>query len=376
MAFVKQLPILVAGGGIAGVAAALAAAVSGREALVFERAGAFEEVGAGLQIGPNAVKALQRIGAWSEVAAIATAPPAIILRDAMSGRTVRRVQLAGAFEAMFGAPYRVAHRAHLHGALLAAAAEHPSITIRGGSAVQDISEDVDGVSLTLQDGTSHAGDVLIAADGMRSGIRQKLWPGSASVFAGQIIYRALTDMPAALADGDCVNLWMGRGFHCVHYPVGKEYRLNIVLVAHDGQLTDEIIEQCCASLQDILAGAGKWLPWEARHVPSLPSWVKGRVALLGDSAHGTVPYFAQGSAMALEDAALLADLLRDAGTLPVNFAHLNKRMPRVAAVHQASVRQGQIYSAKGPMAAARNLVLRMMPDQQFLSRLAWIYKNG
>ncbi len=211
---------------------------------------------------------------------------------------------------------------------------------------------------------------------MRSGIRQKLWPGSASVFAGQIIYRTLTDMPATLADGECVHLWMGRGFHCVHYPVGKEHRLNIVLVAHDGQLTDEIVDQCCPALQDLLVGASHWLPWEARHVPVLPSWVKGRVALLGDSAHGTVPYLAQGSAMALEDAALLADLLRDAGTLPVNFAHLNRRMPRVAAVHQASVRQGQIYSAKGPMASARNLVLRMMPDQQFLSRLAWIYKNG
>jgi salicylate hydroxylase len=277
---------------------------------------------------------------------------------------------------MFGAPYRVAHRAHLHGALLAAAARHPSITIRGGSAVEDIREEVDGVSLTLHNGEAFSGDVLVAADGMRSGIRQKIWPGSASVFAGQIIYRTLFDMPSALSDGDCVNLWMGRGFHCVHYPVGKEQRLNIVLVAHDGQLTDEIMDQCCPALQDLLAQAKSWLPWEARHVPALPSWVKGRVVLLGDSAHGTVPYFAQGSAMALEDAALLADLLRDAGTLPVNFAHLNKRMPRVAAVHQASVRQGKIYSAKGPMASARNLVLRMMPDQQFLSQLAWIYKNA
>lgn len=372
----KQHPILVAGGGIAGVAAALAAAVSGRDALVFERAAAFEEVGAGLQLGPNAVKALQRIGAWDEVSAIATAPPAIILRDAVSGRTVRHVHLAGAFESLFGAPYRVAHRAHLHGALLAAAAKHPSITIRGGCAVEDIQQNVDGVSLTLQNGETHAGDVLIAADGMRSGIRQKVWPGSASIFAGQIIYRTLIDMPSALEDGNCVNLWMGSGFHCVHYPVGREARLNIVLTAHEGQLTDDIIDQCCPQLQDLLAMPKSWLPWEARHVPALESWVKGRVALLGDAAHGTVPYFAQGSAMALEDAALLADLLRDAGTLPVNFAHLNKRMPRVAAVHQASVRQGKIYSAKGPVAAARNLVLRMMPDRQFLSQLAWLYKNA
>ena len=211
----------------------------------------------------------------------------------MSGSTVRRVQLAGAFETMFGAPYRVAHRADLHGALLAAAARHPSITIRGGSAVEDIREEVDGVSLTLHNGEAFSGDVLVAADGMSSGIRQKIWPGSAAVFAGQIMHRTLIDMPSALSDGDCVNLWMGRGFHCVHYPVGKERRLNIVLVAHDGQLTDETW-QCCPALQDLLAQAKSWLPWEANHVPALPSWDKGRVVLLGDSAHGTVPYFAQG----------------------------------------------------------------------------------
>jgi salicylate hydroxylase len=132
---VTQHPVLIAGGGIAGLAAALAAASAGREAHVFERAATFEEVGAGLQLGPNAVKALTRIGAWKDVSAIATTPPAIVMRDAMSGRPVRRIRLSGVFEEMFGAPYRVAHRADLHSALLAATRRHSGIEVSGGRSV-------------------------------------------------------------------------------------------------------------------------------------------------------------------------------------------------------------------------------------------------
>ncbi len=373
MATVNQQPILIAGGGIAGLAAALAAAAAGREARVFERASTFEEVGAGLQLGPNAVRALQRIGAWETVAAIASSPPAIVMRHAVSGKTVRRVQLAGIFEGMFGAPYRVAHRADLHGALLAATRAHSGVSISGGAAVETIADDGGRVRITLQSGEVAEGDLLIAADGMRSGLRQKMWPGSQSVFAGQIIHRALTDVATDIADPDCVNLWMGPGFHAVHYPVGKNRKLNIVLVAHRGQSAEEIIGECCPDLQRVLASATSWLPWEARHVPALATWVKGRVVLLGDAAHGTVPYFAQGSAMALEDAALLADVLHEAGAMPANFARMNERMARVTAVHRASVRQGKIYSLSGPAALARDLALRLLPEHKFLAQLRWLY---
>lgn len=373
---VKQLPILIAGGGIAGIAAALAAASAGREALVFERAAAFEEVGAGLQIGPNAAKALQRIGAWEQVAMIASAPPAIVIRDAMNGKTVRRIQLAGVFEQKFGAPYRVAHRADLHRALLAAAQYRPEVTVRGGNAAADVAESGGTITLTLQDGARFEGELLLAADGMRSGLRQKLWPGSASVFAGQIIYRALIQNPRNLADGDCVNLWMGPGFHVVHYPVSTRGMLNVVFVSHDGRRPEEIAEYCSQALGDLLAPIPTWLLWEARYVPPLSTWVKGRIALLGDAAHGTVPYFAQGSAMALEDAALFADILQEAGALPVNIARLNERMARVAAMHKASVRQGRIYGARGLTAVARNSALKWLPERRFLDQLAWIYRHG
>jgi 2-polyprenyl-6-methoxyphenol hydroxylase-like FAD-dependent oxidoreductase len=376
MAGVTQLPILIAGGGIAGIAAALAAAKAGRDARVFERASAFEEVGAGLQLGPNAVKALQRIGAWEHVSAIASAPPAIIMRDAMSGKLLRRIQLTGVFDEMYGAPYRVAHRADLHSALLAAAADCPSVQVMGGAAVASVQDMGSNVQITLQDGRSAEGDFLVAADGMRSGLRQKLWPGSQSVFAGQIIHRALAETVPDAPDRDCVNLWMGPGFHAVHYPVGKQQRLNIVLVAHRDQAVDDIASVCASGLSDILSSVPSWLPWEARHVPPLSSWVKGRVMLLGDAAHGTVPYFAQGSAMALEDAALLADILEEAGTLPANFARINERMPRVSAVHQASMRQGHIYSAGGLTALGRNMTIKFMSEERFLSRLAWLYTHG
>lgn len=371
----SERQIIVAGGGIGGLAAALACARAGRQSLVLERTQAFEEVGAGLQIGPNAVRALEALEAWQEVARIVSAPPDILMHDASTGALVRRIALGDTFVTRFGAPYRVAHRADLHASLLASALHSPLIRILNGQDIDTVTQNADSVMLTTTQGSQHNGDMLVAADGMNSRLRQNLWPNSAAVFAGQILHRALIDMPGDMPDADCVKLWMGPGYHVVHYPVGIPARLNIICVAHVGQSPREIAALACGQLHNLLQSVSNWLPWDAKHVPPLTHWHKGRIMLLGDAAHGTVPFFAQGAAMALEDAALLFKTL-NSGAGPSDVASaMSSRIPRVSAVHAASVRQGKIYSASGVVARARNVVLRAMPERAFLGQLAWLYQH-
>lgn len=370
---VIQHPIIIAGGGIGGLAAALACAKAGRQTIILERAAAFEEVGAGLQLGPNAVRALKILGAWDEVAAIATAPPAIVMRDARSGSVIRRVRLTEVFSNRYGAPYRVAHRADLHAALMACVRRQKKIDIHTGQEIVGLEQYADHVRLSTKQGTSHVGEILVAADGMNSGLRQKLWPESAAVLAGQVMHRALIDMPPGMVDVDCVNLWMGPGYHVVHYPVGSPARLNIICVAHVGQSPHDIAAVACAEVRSLLQTAPQWLPWDAKHVPLLSRWHRDRVLLLGDAAHGTVPFFAQGAAMALEDAAMLCAVLRNGLPLPHGLAEVSNRVARVKAVHKASVRQGKIYSASGLIAFGRNVALRVLPEDAFLGQLSWLY---
>lgn len=366
-------PIIIAGGGIGGLAAALACAEAGRKAVVLERAPAFEEVGAGLQIGPNAVHALEVLGAWPEVARIATAPPSILMQGARSETVLRRIGLDEAFASHFGAPYRVAHRADLHAALLACARRSPLLRILTGQEITGTIQVSRGISVTTAGGVSHTGELLVAADGMNSSLRQKLWPDSAAVPAGQILHRALIDLPKDLPEANSVQLWMGPGYHVVHYPVGAPARLNIICVAHAGQSPQDIAARAGDGLRGLLLNVPNWLPWEAKFVPPLAEWHRDGVMLLGDAAHGTVPFFAQGAAMALEDAALLCQTLKRGAARDEILACITSRIPRVRAVHAASIKQGKIYSASGLVAAGRNVALRLMPEGQFFSRLDWLY---
>ena len=368
-----QVPILIAGGGIAGLAAALACAQTGREVVVLERAPAFQEVGAGLQLGPNAVRALKALGAWDDVAKIASTPSAIVMRDAHDGKLLRRIGLGASFSERFGEPYRVAHRADLHGALLACAIRKAGVRVLAGYEISKVNENDHDISVGTANGGAFVGEILIAGDGVNSNLRQKLWPGSAAISTGQTLHRALLDVPPGLNNCEAVNLWMGPGYHVVHYVVGPRRRLNVVCVTQAGQSPRTLANTACAELSTLLDLVPQWLPWDALHVPALPHWNRGRIMLIGDAAHGTVPFFAQGAAMAMEDAALLKVLLASGEALPDALDGMNRRRARVMAVHEASLRQGAIYGARGVMAAARNTMLRLMPERLFLRQLSWLY---
>ena len=369
-------PIVISGGGIAGLAAALA--LGRHDVLILEQAASFSDVGAGLQLGPNAVRALQKLGAWDAVEPVTSSPPAIHIYDAPTGKLLKTLKLGQAFAARFGAPYRVAHRADLHGALLGVVRSRPNVVIKPGCALKavtvhstDIAVEAGGESFSVQN--------LIAADGVHSAVRQQLFSGAAPLNSGHVIHRALVPLPPSSGWAlDCVNLWLHPGGHVVHYPVGANPKLNIVAVTGELKTAEAHFANAAPALKDIINAAGaSFSPWSGLSAPRLRSWTKGGVLLIGDAAHATLPYLAQGAAMALEDAACLASVLPGTNSLKHAFAETAaRRMQRAARLQSESLSAGRNYHLHGPMRIARNAALRAMPAGLLLSRLAWIYEGG
>jgi len=357
----KNFSIL--GGGIAGLSCALGVAPSTGQVRVFERARVFDHVGAGLQLGPNAARALQMLGAWDAVLPITYAPPEIHIRSGKTGKTLSRIKLGKTFEKKFGAPYRVAHRADLHSALLKVVGANPKISLamEAEVAANDLAEQ---------------GPVL-AADGIWSATRQALYPQSKVTVLKDKIFRSLNPMPEAVGKValDCVNLWLFPGGHVVHYPVGRPQKLNLVAVTQ-GQYPTEHFRTAACDLQLLLTEVDDWREWPAAHVEGLEAWSKQGILLVGDAAHGTVPYLAQGAAMALEDAACLHEVLPRAANVAEAFeAFSEARVARCQKLGAESLKAGNIYHMAGPMASARDIGLSVMPGSRVLGRQAWIYTH-
>ena len=312
-------PFLIAGGGIAGLAAALGLARGGRDIRLFEQAAAFEEVGAGLQMSPNGVRALQELGAWDAVEPACVIPTEIHVRDGLSGRLLQRIRLGKGFETSFGAPYRVCHRADLLEGLVQTARGRTGIVLETGRRVQSVESMVDGTALRL-DGETVKGAAVICADGIRSGLRKVVCGDVAPVDRGHVIFRSLiplADVPSAI-ETDCVSLWLYPGGHAVHYAVSGWRSFNIVVAldsdgiaasgwsdAADGSTVRQAFLDADDVLQDLLTRPAAWMRWRGADLPGLSLWNKDNIVLTGDAAHATLPYLAQGAVMALEDAVVL-----------------------------------------------------------------------
>ena len=368
-----SLPVLIAGGGIAGLAGALGLARIGREACILEQAAAFETVGAGLQIGPNAVKALHYLGAWERVTPASFSPPAISIRDGHSGRLLLRIPLGSAFERRFGAPYRVIHRADLLAGLVAAAEAQSAIALMTAAPVKAFADRDDHLEVETNRSTLQ-GEALLGADGIRSAIRAGLLADGPPVRHTENLYRALTPLDVSAADPlTHVTLWLCRGGHVVHYPVrgGKAWPGDGWSVPGTSDELLALFPDTHRELREILALPQAWQKWAAASRAAARTWTQGRVALIGDAAHATLPYLAQGAAMALE---VLARKIETSDTLADAFrAYQTLRMPRTRRIVGESLRLGSIYHARGPVRLARNVVLRMTRPEDFLTRLAWIY---
>lgn len=380
-------PILIAGGGIGGLALALALAKRNRPSVVLERAHEFVPLGAGIQIGPNGMRVLQALGVTEALRPLAGVPEAIVVHAGSSGRVLTRLPLGSWIANRHGAPYWVAHRGDLQRVLLDAASVDPRIATRTGFDVAAVSETATGVTTTDPTGATAIGRALIGADGLWSTVRQSLPGMPAPAFAGATATRCV--IPAALAGRlaiPAVGLWLNPQAHVVHYPVRGGSEIAVVVIAREawqGRAWDAEADAAAllahlapfhSSLMDVLGGVTSWRKWALYTLPPLPMWTRGCIALLGDAAHPMLPYLAQGGALAVEDAVVLADCLcasdDTSGSLK-SYASL--RSQRARRVQAASIRQGRIYRLAPPLSHARDAVFRMAPAALLMTRLDWLY---
>ncbi len=381
--------IIIAGGGIAGIAAAIAAAKAGCKAVVLERAAAFEEVGAGIQMGPNGRRALEALGVWEALERHAVMPGAINIRRAADGALLGQVPLDKRFRERFGSSYQVVHRADLLNALLETARATPGIELQNGRRVSFYKVSDGTISALTEDGLEEAGDALIGADGIRSSIREQLLGDGPPVLAGHVLYRALADIeevPEAV-DTSCVTLWLHRGGHVVHYPVSAGKKFNIVAAVNEdwrsdkwstpsrGEILTEVFSGVDSRLKAVLDIPRKWLRWAGADRKPAPLWGKGRMTLIGDAAHPTLPYLASGAVMALEDAVVLGQRLTANRDDPAAAfrSYETIRQPRTARIVESSHKLAGVYHAGPPLSFFRDQFIRFSSGRRGLERMAWLY---
>lgn len=387
-----QEQILIAGGGIGGLAAALAAGLAGAEVRLFERAPVFTEVGAGVQLGPNVVRCLQAWGLQKALLAAAAFPQALVSRNAMTGEPLARLALGADAVQRYGAAYATIHRSDLHQLLLAATRLQAGVHLNLGCAVDTHEDDGNVVTITTAQGKKIEGDALIGADGVWSRTRQHLLHDGPPHTTGHLAYRALVrqaDLPAALRSQQ-VTAWLGPRLHVVQYPVRGGDALNVVAFVHgtapealhgwdhSTNATDLLaaLAGTHAELQDLLRVVPHWRLWVMNGRPPVASadaMAQGHVALLGDAAHPMSPYLAQGAGMAIEDAAELARALgMDAIEIPLRLRrYALNRWQRCARVQARAARNGQIFHAQGLVRWGRDLSMRLLGER--LLDVPWLY---
>jgi salicylate hydroxylase len=390
--------ILIAGAGIGGLTAALALARQGFRVMVFDQAEKLEEAGAGIQLAPNATRILTGLGLAGRVEASIVRPAAIRLRSGASGREIALIPLDDAALESYGAPYWVIHRADLQKALTAAAADEPRISLTLGAPLDDFTIGKTAVRATVRrrcSGSATAdydGAMLIGADGLWSRLRALLGDAAAPRFAGRGAFRAI--VPAAqLPASDrapVINVWLGPGGHVVHYPVRAGAAVNVVAVCggrwqsaawSTGAGRDEVLERFPApawapAVRNLLTAPERWQKWALYDRTPLQSWGTGPVTLLGDAAHPMLPFLAQGAAMAIEDAAVLARELSDSpgDHIAALRRYETARRPRTAHVQRAARHNDFHYHLRQPAAVVRNVALRMLGGRRLLAQYDWIYR--
>jgi salicylate hydroxylase len=388
--------VIVAGGGIGGLACALALARAGVRPVLLEQTEAFGEVGAGLQLGPNAVRVLAEWGLMDALQACAAFPEALRVRDAHRANQLGHLRLGAMALARHGQHYATLHRADLHGLLLAAVQRRPEVQLRLGARLRSFEPSASGVRVVLDSGETLAGDALLGCDGLWSRVRAGLLGEQPVRASGHLAYRGMVravDLPVPLR-GNLITAWLGPRLHVVHYPVKQGDWINLVAVVHgtlapgddpqgwthEAHATDlrRALGPACGELMAMVAAVPEWSLWplnDRAPMRGAHEHAQGRVALLGDAAHPMRPYLAQGAAMAIEDAWALGRLwqARQKGTdwpaLLADFALA--RWQRNARVQQHAQRNGVVFHASGFLRWGRDTAMSMLGER--LLDNTWLY---
>jgi 2-polyprenyl-6-methoxyphenol hydroxylase-like FAD-dependent oxidoreductase len=370
------LPLLIAGGGIGGLAAALAVARTGRAVHVLEREARFGEIGAGLQLAPNASHALARLGVLDAIAPHAVFPRRLVWRDARTAAQVTALDLGDAFRAHYGHPYVVMHRGDLLDVLLAACRADSHIVLEASRDVVDVEERGDSVRAVCADGTTYNGTALVAADGLWSRLRKLVHDDGEPLAAQYVAYRGTLPV-GELWEGaglDDVTLWTAPGLHFVQYPIrGGQLFNQVAVFRSDGNGIDEHFAAGCAAVQAGIARIGRDRHWTMYDREPIADWSRGRLALLGDAAHPMLQYLAQGACQALEDAVVLADALTAHADAAAAFrAYCDARSLRTARVQYTARLFGEIWHVGDVGATLRDAMLAGRRDDDF-AHVEWLY---
>jgi salicylate hydroxylase len=388
----RSRTVLVAGAGIGGLAAAIALANSGFRVLVFERNDKPDTSGAGIQLSPNATRALKTLGALDALRALA--PSELVVANAANRAVLAVMPLAATMREKFDSPYLVCLRADLHNALAKIASDHPDIEMRYGSMIADFAGHSRGVTAQIEHDRNTGevlGAALIGADGVRSQIRTSLHPGAGARHGGMSAWRATIPadaLPEEMRGKAQVRVWLGPGAHLVHYPVGDGSEINLVAVTTDASATESWGEAAAGAEvtqrfsnwnetpRAVIAAAAQFRRWSLYEAPLLSSWGASAVTLLGDAAHGMFPFIAQGAASALEDAVALAAKLQNAGDIPSALrAYERTRIPRTQQMQSAARNIGRIYHLGKPWSYGRDAVMERIGGAGLMRQNEWIYRG-
>ncbi|MDQ2780461.1 MAG: 3-hydroxybenzoate 6-monooxygenase [Pseudomonadota bacterium] len=381
-------PVIIAGGGIGGIAAALALTRRGFAVRVLEQAAELGEIGAGVQLGPNGFAAFDALGVGDEARSHAVYTDEMVMHDALDESCVGRIPVGAAFRQRFGNPYAVIHRADVHRALLRGAEQSSRIEIRTGTRVVAVEQEADGVTVLDAQGERHRGSALIAADGVKSVVREQ-YVGDGVRVSGHVVYRAVVDRADFPVDlqWNAASIWVGPNCHLVHYPLRGGEQFNVVVTFHSSQAeqwgvsdgsreeVQRYFEGICPKARQLIELPKQWRRWATADRDPVGTWTYGRATLLGDAAHPSLQYLAQGACMALEDAVTLGEALR------VHDNHIDRgfalyersRVARTARAVLSAREMGRIFHASGVERLVRNELWQDRSAERFYDALQWLY---
>ncbi|VIO67090.1 3-hydroxybenzoate 6-monooxygenase [Bradyrhizobium ivorense] len=382
-------PVLIAGGGIGGLAVALGLAQKGIRSILLEKAAALGEIGAGIQLGPNAFHAFDYLGVGEAARNMAVYIDKLRLMDALTADEITHIDLGDAFRARFGNPYAVVHRGDLHGVFLRACESHELIELRVSSEVTGYEQDGSSVTATIANGERVTGRLLIGADGLWSNIRKQVVGDGPPRVSGHTTYRSVIpteQMPEDLR-WNAATLWAGPKCHIVHYPLSGWKVFNLVVTYHNdapepvaGKPVSEAevmkgFVHVHERAQNIIRHGTNWKLWVLCDREPAERWIDGRTVLLGDAAHPMLQYFAQGACQAMEDAVCLSHMLANHDDQDAALeAYRAQRFPRTARVQLMSRAIGEhIYHPAGDHARIRNAIMSAKSQDQWCDDIAWLY---